>query len=273
MNIVNSIISALFGILFLPFQGLAPVWGMLAVSFITGILMLLVFKATSDQKGIKRAKNLVKGHFLATRLYKDDISVMFETIGNIIKSNLAYMQKSLRPMLVMMLPVGAVLIQLGVRYEFRPLQINETSVVSLSVDDASVKLQDVTLELPEGVTLDMPPVRIEPLREISWRIRAKKQGRYKLIFRYEKNIIEKELQVSESLIPLAAAISSNDIGTAVMNPSEKSIPEHTFASMVSIAYPQREFQAFGFSGHWLVAFFVFSLVAAFGFKGFFGVEV
>ncbi len=273
MDILNSLISGIFNIVFQPFKNIDPVWGMLVVSFLTGIIMLFIFKATSDQKGIKRAKNLVKGHFLAIRLYKDDISLMFNTMSNILASNFLYMKKSMRPMLFLLVPVAFVLIQIGVRYEFRPLNVGETAVVSLQAEGGNVRLSEVILDLPQGLKLDMPPVRIDRLHEISWRILAEKAGDYEISFKYGNQAVKKSLVVVESLVPVTAAIARDDIGTTIMNPSESSISDASFASLISVVYPEREFEAFGFSVHWLVAFFVFSLVAAFGFKGFLGVEV
>jgi len=272
MDFINSALTWLFNLLLLPFRNLDPVWGMLVISFATGIIMLFVFKATSDQKGIKRAKNLVKGHFLAIRLYKDDISLMFNTISNILASNLLYMKKSLRPMLFLIVPIGLVLIQLGIRYEYRPLKTGEAAIISLRVDETA-SLTDVKLKLPQGIRLDMPPVRAEREHEVSWRIVAEQPGEFVLGFQLDGAEVSKRLVVEDSLVPLSAAIAGKDLGVTIMNPAESSLSGASFASLISITYPKREFNAFGFHMHWLVAFFVFSLIAAFGCKGFLGVEV
>ncbi len=273
MNLINTALNSVFGILFLPFKHLDPLWAMLVISFVTGVVMLVIFKATSDQSGIKRAKNLVKGHFLAIRLYKDDIGLMLDTMKNIIVSNLLYMKQSLRPMLFLLIPVGIVLVQLGIRYEYRPLNVGEKTIVSLRVEDESVELNQVRLDLPTGLVLDMPPVRVEQLREVNWRIRATKPGSYNLSFKYGDSVVDKHLLVEDGLVPIAAQVASNNIAVTLMNPPESSLPETAFASMVSISYPRREFDFLGMNVHWLVAFFVLSLVAAFGFKGIMGVEV
>lgn len=273
MDLINKILSSVFNILFLPFKNVDPVWAMLAISAVAGVVMLLVFKATSDQAGIKRAKNLVKGHFLAIRLYKDDIGLMLDTMKNIISSNLLYMKQSLRPMLFLMVPVGIVLIQLGIRYEFRPLRTGERVVVTLGVADDSVELSEVELILPAGLVAEMPPVRIEQVREVNWRIRAEKAGVFTLSFKYGDKVVEKRLQIVDSLVPITAQIASHDLGITLMNPAEASLPSGSFASVVSILYPKREAEFWGITMHWLVAFFVFSLIVAFGLKGTLGVEV
>jgi hypothetical protein len=275
LDTVNGLFNAIFSLLLWPFKNLHPIWGMLVISFVTGIAMLFIFKATSDQSGIKRAKNLVKGHFLAIRLYGDDIGMMFDTMKNIVLSNLLYMKKSLRPMLFLLVPVGIILIQLGSRYEFRPFQVGETIVVALQVDDLErkVKLSDVHLEVPAGLTTDMPPVRIDQLREVNWRIKAEKPGTYRLVFKYNGQTVEKRLEVVKALVAVAPSVTRASFFTTLLNPAETSISEAAFASMISVLYPKRDLMFWGCNLHWLVAFFGFSIVAAFSFKGVLGVEV
>jgi uncharacterized membrane protein (DUF106 family) len=275
IDFLHSIFNSVFGLLFLPFRDTNPIWGVLIISAITGVLMLFIYKATSDQAGIKQSKNRVKGHFLAIRLYRDDISVMFDTMKNIILSNLAYMRKSLRPMLFLSVPIGVILVQLGSRYEFRPFEVGETIVLSLQLDDTveDVDFSKIEIELPDGLELDMHPVRIADLREINWRLIAKKSGTFQLRFRFQGSEATKTVQVVDSLVPVASARAQNDLSVSLMNPHEATLGEGEFASMISVGYPKRQFEVMGTETHWLVAFFVFSLIAAFSLKGVLGVEV
>jgi uncharacterized membrane protein (DUF106 family) len=275
MDILNTILNPIFEFIFLPFENVNPFWAMLTISSVTGVFMLIIFKATSDQKGIKKAKNLVKGHFLAIRLYRDDFSVMIDTMKNIIKSNLLYMKKSLRPMLFLLIPVGLVLFQIGTRYEFRPLRVGESTIVTLKMMETSAfdDLAGVELALPQGIAFEMPPVRIPQNGEVSWRIRVEKPGVHELIFRCNGQTLTKQLHAVDALVPVAAEIASDDIVVTLMNPGEESLGSAGFASFVGVEYPRRPFQVAGFEMHWLIAFFVISLVAAFSLKGLLGVEV
>ncbi|NIR50932.1 hypothetical protein GWO43_20130 [candidate division KSB1 bacterium] len=274
MDIFNQIINFIFGILFMPFQSIDPVWGMIVISFLTGIVMLLVFKITSDQRGIRRAKDLVKAHFLAIRLYRDDITLMFETMRNILASNLGYIKKSLRPMLFLIVPVALILVQLGVRYEFRPLQVGESTVLTLRLQKNATfeDLKNVELELPEGLKLAAPPVRIEMLKEISWRITAEETGVYDIGMLLEENRIEKRMHVVDELVQVTPQIAS-DFTTPLIFPGERKLNKTAFASSISLNYPRRDFTFFGLDIHWLIAFFVLSVVFGFAFKNVMGVEV
>lgn len=275
MDILNSVLNSLFGLIFSPFKSLDPAWGLVVVSFLTGIVMLFVFKATSDQPGIKRAKNLVKGHFLAIRLYKDDISLMFDTMKNIIMSNLFYMRKSLRPMLFLIVPVVLILIQLGSRYEYRPLKVGESTLLTVRLHRAATmdELRQVKLDLPDGLAVESYPVRIEQQQEVNWRIKALKPGRYDVTIKFDDRVVGKQLQVEGRLNSLSPQVASNDFMTALLYPAESSIPGKSFAASIAVFYPKRDFDILGFKVHWLVAFFILSIVFGFAFKGFLGVEV
>ena len=45
----------------------------LAISIVIGFLMVIVFRYTSDQKAIGRAKDQLKAHLLAVRLFQDQL--------------------------------------------------------------------------------------------------------------------------------------------------------------------------------------------------------
>ena len=51
-----------------------PLLLVLAVSIVIGLVMVIVFRYTSDQKAIGRAKDRLKANLLAVRLFQDQIA-------------------------------------------------------------------------------------------------------------------------------------------------------------------------------------------------------
>jgi len=274
MEIISTILNSFFGFLFSPFKTLDPVWGMLFVSFATGIVMLLIFKATSDQAGIKTAKNKVRGHFLAIRLYRDDLGLMFGTVRNLLISNFLYLKKAFRPMLFLMIPVGIILLHLAGRYEKRPFQIGETTVLSLRLTENTSweQLKKVEIDVPDGIKLETLPVRIVQLSEISWRIRVEEQGEYWVAFKLADHVVKKKIVVNEILLPLDSKVTRSSFSTLLANTDESSLPESGPFLAIEMTYPKREFDMFGFELHWLLSFFLLSLISGFAFKRFLRVE-
>ena len=275
MDIINRIFDTVFDVIFAPFVEIDTIWGMLAVSFFFFFLMLLIFKATSNQSGIKKAKNRVKAHFLAIRLYRDDIGLMFETMRNILASNGQYLKTSMRPMLFLIVPVALVLIHVGARYEYRPLEVGESTVVTAQLDKSvsEESLRAIDLILPEGLIVETDPVRVVQLREISWRIKAVKEGTYQIGFRGGDNrVITKQIVVKNALASLSPQVAKSNLAVTLLNPSEASLPDDSHFASIFVQYPVRTFELLGFASHWLVAFFLFSLLFAFSLKGFMRVE-
>ena len=274
MEIISTILNSFFGFLFYPFKTLDPVWGMLFVSFATGIVMLLIFKATSDQAGIKTAKNKVRGHFLAIRLYRDDLGLMFGTVKSLLASNFLYLKKAFRPMLFLIIPVGIILIHIAGRYEKRPLQVGETTVLSLKLNDNTgwEQLKKVEIDVPEGLKLETPPVRIAQLREISWRIRVVEQGEYWVTFKLADDVVKKKIMATEKLLPLDSKVTQSSFSTLLSNTDESSLPKSGPFLAIKMSYPKREFDMLGFELHWLLSFFLLSLISGFAFKRFLRVE-
>jgi uncharacterized membrane protein (DUF106 family) len=124
----NSVIGKIFDILFLPFRGLSPWVAMIVVSFLTGLLMLFIFRATSNQEGIRRIKNKIKAHLLELRLYKDSLAQQLTSQGKILSANFKYFSYALKPMLVMVIPVMLILIQLNLWFGSRSLDIGDEAL-------------------------------------------------------------------------------------------------------------------------------------------------
>ena len=61
----------------------------LVVSIVIGFLMVIVFGYTSDQKAIKHAKDQLKAHLLAVRLFQDQLGVVIRSYGGILAARVA----------------------------------------------------------------------------------------------------------------------------------------------------------------------------------------
>ncbi|MFC2157845.1 hypothetical protein ACFLT9_08415, partial [Acidobacteriota bacterium] len=117
----NSIIGKIFDILFLPFRTMSPWAALVLISLLTGIFMLLVFRWTSNQAGIKAIKNRIKAHLLEIRLFKDNLGLSLKAQGNILKCNVKYISFSAKPMLFMILPLALILIQMNLWFGYNPI--------------------------------------------------------------------------------------------------------------------------------------------------------
>ena len=73
MNALNHASNALFDLVLTPLEALGDEFALIMVSGIFGILALIIFKKISSQKGIKAAKDKIKGHMIEIRIYQNDL--------------------------------------------------------------------------------------------------------------------------------------------------------------------------------------------------------
>jgi len=263
MNTVNYVINYIFDLFFSPFSSVDPIYGLCAVSFLTTGIMLPIFKYTSDQEAIRRTKSRIMGHLLEVRLFKDDIRTVLSAQKNILKHNMIYLKHMLKPLVFVMLPVVVIIIQTGLRYEYRPLGPGETAVVKIRLDKQEKLTGDGVLISPEGLKIETPPLRVNGGEEIYWRIRAEKKGEYNLKFRVLDKEINKRVVVGGKLYRISPKVLKEGLINSFLHPGEPPLTGDSGVKYFEVEYPYRSVALFGWKTHWLVIFFILSL--SFGF--------
>jgi hypothetical protein len=247
---------------------------MIAVSLLTGVLMLLIFKRTSNQEAIRRAKDLIKAHLLEVRLYKDDLGQSLRAQGAILKANLSYMGHAVRPMLVMIVPIFLVLAQLNLWFGADSLERGERAILKVKLADGwSATGTEVRLDAPAGVVVETPPLRLEEEGEVDWRVRAETPGIHALTIDIGGRTFTKELAVGQKSLSKVPVLRTRRFLDLVLNPGEPPLSKDSGAVSVEVSYPSRHLPFLGWKVNWLVAFFVLSLAFGFALKGFFKVEI
>jgi len=269
--------GALFDVLMAPFRPLGPWAGMLAISLLTGLLMLAIFKATSNQQGIRRTKNKIKAHLLELRLYKDNLGQSLRSQGSLLAANGKYMAFAIRPMLVMIVPVLLILAQLSVWFDKTPLRIGERAIVKVKLAKGQGAGAgggvEASLVAPAGVAVETSPLRIEEEGEIDWRVKAEASGRHLLKVGIGGKKITKLFVVGGPALSKVPASRVRGFGDELLHPGEKSLPKNSSVESIEIDYKSQRLKFLGIRFHWLVAFFILSIIFGFAFKGVFKVEI
>jgi hypothetical protein len=269
----NAAITGLFDLLFRPFLGLGPLWALTAVSVLAGVLLLWLFGKVSDQDTIRTVRDKVRGNLIAIRLFGDDLGLMFRLLGRLLRDNLIFMRYAFVPMLVLLVPVLVLLIQLDLRFGARPLEPGADALVKVTLRDPALVEQGVDLAVPEGVTIETPPVRIAALREIAWRIRAQRAGDYELVVRAGAAAVPKELRVGDGWGAVSARRTGGGLVDRLLHPGEPPLDGSSPVEAIEVTYAGLPLRAFGWSVDWLVFFFFVSLAAGFAFRRALGVEI
>ena len=266
METLNSIFNAAFDLFFLPFGSLGPMWGLGAVSLLTALVALPIFKYTSNQRAIKRIKSILMGHIIELWLYRDEIGIVLRAQGNILRRNFVYMGHMLKPLVFMIIPVAIILIQTETRYAHRPLGKGEAAIVKVTVDGAGAKGGpggEAELRTPEGLVIDTPALRAGG-GVTYWRIRAERPGTYDLHVLYGGDEARKTVHAADGATRIEpSSARAGSITAALLHPGEPPLPEDLSIESIEVRYPARELSVLGHKVHWLMAYFVLTLVFSF----------
>jgi uncharacterized membrane protein (DUF106 family) len=275
MWIFNSVFGKIFDILFLPFRGMSSWVGMIFISFLTGLLMLFVFKWTSDQQGIKKVKNRIKAHLLELRLFKDSLSQSFRSQGNILRCNLRYIGYSAKPMLVMILPLILIIIQLNFWFGYESLKLNEAAILKIKLSEGQNPVEtQIDVQPSSGLVIETPPLRIEESEEINWRFSATQPGLQQFTLTIDGTTVSKKVDVSQKpLSKISPLKPGKKFLDQVLYPTESPVRGQIPIQKIEIQYPTKNMNFFGWEIHWIIVYFVLSIIFGFAFKGVLKVQI
>ncbi len=271
LSIVNNFFNVLFDVLLWPVGWLSPTWQVCALALPAAIFALVVFRYTSNQAGIERAKDRVKAHLLELWLYRDDLWVTLRALGNVLRYNMTYLRHSLAPMAVMLVPFVLMLVQIESRFAFRSLKPAESAILTLDFDGKGpVSALPTALRLPEGLEQETPALRIDETAQIAWRVGARQPGEYEVGIQVGGTQLVKRVVVAGSGPRISPAVyRSNDLN-ALLYPAETLLASDLPVRAIHLDYPRARSTFLGLSSaSWI--FFAASMVFGFALRGAFGV--
>lgn len=270
---LNIVSNALGKIVMNPLSGLDGWVSNTIVSAVTGFIMMVIFKYTSNQDAIGRTRDNIKANTLALKLYKDSLLVTLQSQARLFKGAFLLLFHAIRPMAVMLVPVCLILGQLGMWYQNRPLRKNEQAVVIMQLNDNIASSWPVVqLEKTDGAQVVIEQTKVPSKKQIWWKIEAVKNGYHKLTFLVDGRRIEKELAVGDGFMRVSPKRPGPSVSDILLYPAEKPFGSSSAVESISINYPDRVSSVSG-TDKWLIYFFVVSMVFALIFKPFLKVKI
>jgi hypothetical protein len=249
-----------------------PLFMVLAISIIIGFLMVIVFRYTSDQKAIGRAKDRLKAHLLAVRLFQDQLPVVMRAYGKILRGTGSYLRLAFTPFLIAILPITFLIVQLDRYFGWLPLQPAQSFLVEARVNDQAA-LNDASLQLPPALSISAPPVHVPEDNEVVWRVVAEHQGQYEIKIAAGGQTVSKQVVVSPGLARVSPVRLKDNFWERMFTSGEAALAENSPVQSIAINYPPRVISFAWMEWNWIVLFFVVSLIAGFVFKSVLGIQV
>ena len=233
--------------------------------------MVVLFRYTSNQKAIRIAKDQLKAHLLAVRLYQDQLPVVLASYGRIVRGTGRYLRLAFTPLLIVILPITFLIVQLDRYFGWTPLTPGQSFLVTArakTVED----LDSLSLQLPEELKTTAPAVHVPADKEVVWRVEAAKNGAYDLKVNAADHAVEKSLLVSPALARVSPERLRAPYWKRMFVSGESALSDGPVQS-IAVDYPVRTIAFAGFEWNWIWLFFVLSLVAGFLFKSVLGIEI
>jgi hypothetical protein len=249
-----------------------PLFMVLAISIVIGLLMVLVFRYTSDQKAIRRAKDRLKAHLLAVRLFQDQLPVVMRAYGRILRETGSYLRLAFTPFLIVILPITFLIVQLDRYFGWMPLQPAQTFLVEARVEDAAA-LNDASLQLPPQFSSPAPAVHIPRDKEVVWRVVAERSGQFNIQIAAAGQTVSKQVMVAPGLARVSPLRLRGTFWERVFRSGEPALADNSPVQSIEISYPPRVIGFAWMEWNWIVLFFVVSLIAGFIFKSVLGIQV
>jgi uncharacterized membrane protein (DUF106 family) len=275
VTIVNESLGLAFDVLLYPFRQLSPIVGLSVASLLTAAAMLLVFRATSDQRRIEQVKRAMVAALFEIRLFNDDLPALFRAQGEMLRQNAAYVRLSLVPMLWMIVPIVLVVAQLEFRYGYAGVTPGQPVLVKAQLRHAPATNTDAapgageassapaaTLEAPKEVRVLTSAVWFPATQEVVWQVTPNAPGEFVLNARIGGGRFAKTFEATDHVVRRSPLRVSPGFVDQFLYPAEPPLPDSADVASISVAYPARAIRILGWEMPWIVVYFGLSMAFA-----------
>jgi uncharacterized membrane protein (DUF106 family) len=253
---------------------MSPLSIVIILSVVIGLLMIVLFGYTSDQKAIGIAKDQLKAHLLAVRLYRDQLHVVMGSYGKVLRGTGRYLKLAFKPLLYVIIPITLMIVWLDRSLGLTAIQTNAPFLLTARVNNPQA-LDSVSIELPPEITASAPPVHIAADNEVVWRLVASQQGAYEVKISAGGQGAVKTVRVSSELVQVSPERLRSHFWERMFSSGESALPNDSAVESIAVNYPERNIPLgiAGYEMNWIWLFFILSMIAGFIFKELLGIEV
>jgi hypothetical protein len=247
-----------------PFQNW-PLAGLTVVSILVAGGLLLLFKQTSNQPALVRAKRQIHAGLFELRLFQESPRLMLRASVDLFRQQGRYLRHAFVPFLWAVLPLSLLVAHLQAHYGYEGLVPGTRTIVKvrLKADGARVDpaiRPSLALDAPAGLRVETPCVWTPSLREGAWRIVADRPGDYDLRLRWDGHVITKHVRVSSRVAARSPVRPAEGVWDEWWHPAEAPLPADLAIEAIEVAYPSRSIDVFHLGMPWSVVFLLLTSV-------------
>jgi hypothetical protein len=258
--------------IFTAFLFTSPLAIVVVLSLVVGLGMVVLFGYTSDQKAIKVAKDQLKAHLLAVRLFRDQLPVVAGSYARILRGTGRYLRLAFMPLLYVIIPITLLIVQLDRCLGSTAIPTDAPFLLTVRTDRARA-MNALALVLPAEIAMTAPAVHVSAENEVVWRLAASRDGDYKIQVVAGGEKATKTLRVSSELARVSAVRLRGHFWERMFISGEPGLPADGAVESIAVNYPDRNIEIAGYEINWIVLFFVLSMIAGYLFKELLGIQI
>lgn len=263
MQYFNAILTAIHDLL-LGWLPVAPAfWGLLIVSAVMGVLLLVAFRYTTNLAAFRRVRDTITAELLAARLFKDDLRVTLRAEGQLFVQAARLLVCMIRPFVVVLVPMVLFLVQLSLWYEYRPILPGERVIVSAELADASAlgSVADPPETSPD-LRVETRALRLRNSARVEWALAADNQGLHELRIQAGDQQVTVPIRVTDRVKRVTWRLPGTGFWDQLLHPGSRPLSGDGPVIGVDVRYPLRSTPLVGLDIHWMITFFILSMIFA-----------
>lgn len=261
MITINAMMNWIGGLFFGTMRTAGPWTAMIAVSFASAVIVMVVFRLVSNRDRIRRRKGLMISRLLELLLFRHDIALSSGAFVRLLGANVAYLSAFLVPLAVCMVPLVLIMVQTGAWLDARPLGPGEQGLLKARfVKGSPVMMQTVSAEGSGALKVDAAAVRIPERNEICWALYGAAAGDAKVTVTVGGNACEKLVSCGPGMRRVSQKRVAGGVWAQTLNPFESPLPSACLIETISVEYPRSWLSTDVPGVRWLVVYTLLTLL-------------
>jgi uncharacterized membrane protein (DUF106 family) len=228
-----------------PLLNLPPVWAVVIMSFLISLLIVIIYKYTTNQSLMKQLKLEIKEFQKQMKELKKEPEKAMAIQKKAMQTNMKYMMHSMRATLFTLIPIIILFGWLQAHLAFVPLMPGEEFNVYVNFEDGAEG--NISISVPEGIELLSADTKVVENGQVVFRMKGE-AGTYSsppLEFNFDSESHSKDVIITNE---------------KMYETPESRIKGDSVKSIVLGNKKQVMFDLFGWKMGWLATYIIFALV-------------
>lgn len=281
MPAVSEIINRAYDIMLTPLMTFPGLVGIIFLSVLSAVMVLTIFKYTSNQEKIRYHKKKISGNLIQIALYSHQIRVIAGSIISIAKHNLAYLGWTVPSLAALAIPLFIFTTQVHQRFGYAPIRQGQSFIVQVELDKthprySSQELEAIELKTSPGIVIETRRLRIPPRGEIFWRARLQQESKGQFIRLFSSGrdkAITRKVVNGRPELRFAPRQMKPTGWASLVNYAEDYLDAGSMIKSIRVSYYSKTYPLLWWQVDVIILYFLLTLVSALLLKPFFNVSL